>query len=239
MGKVLDLILIGIILLAAWRGFRAGFINGICGILAVIVAVYGGNLISNTYSSEFTDMLEPFVSGVVESVEGKVIDSIKGEGSDSFVPVYDLSQVTESDVGGVCIAVMRQLGISEGSAEKLSEEITKQADEVNSKMLDALTALLCERIAYIALFAISFLLIIIIFTAVGNILDLAFGLPGLENINHILGGVFGAAKGILIVLVITCVCRYMGILLKTDLLEGTIIMKRLIESNFIANLLQI
>lgn len=239
MGKVLDLILIGIILLAAWKGFRAGFINGIAGILAVVVAVYGGNLISHTYSSEFTDMLEPFVSGIVESIEGKVMDSIKGEGDEGFVPVHDLTGVTDSDVGGICVAVMRQLGISEGSAEKLAEKVESQASEANAKMLEALTAVLCDRIAYIALFAIAFLLIIIIFTALGNILDLAFGLPGLESINHILGGVLGAVKGILIVLVITCVCRYLGIVLKTDLLEGTIIMRRLIDSNFIANLLQI
>jgi uncharacterized membrane protein required for colicin V production len=239
MGIILDVLLIAIILLCTWRGFRAGIINSICGILAVIIAIYGGNLISQTYSGEFTGMLEPFVSGYVESIEGKIMDHITGNDEEDFTPVADIDDLETDDVSGVCTAVMRQLGISEKSSRKLADEIATKVDKTNSKMVDALTDVICTRVAYIVLFAIGFLLIVIIFSAIGNVLDLAFGLPGLENVNHILGAIFGAAKGFLIIVVITCFCRYLGLILKTDLLNSTIIMKKLVESNFLANLLEI
>lgn len=239
MGIILDILLLAIVLLCIWRGFRAGIINSICGILAVIVAVYGGNLISETYSGEFTGMLEPFVSGIVESINSDVLDYIAGNPDEEFNPVYSLEGMESDDIVGICTAVMRQLGISEGSAQKLASEIETEVEEANVRMMDALTEALCQRIAYIALFAIAFLLIIIIFSAIGNVLDLAFGLPGLENINHILGAIFGAAKGILIIIVITCFCRYLGLVLKTDLVQETFIMRKLMESNLLANILKI
>ncbi len=239
MGIILDLILIGIVAIAAWRGFRAGLINGIFGILAVVIAIYGANLLANTYSSVVSEMLEPFVSGVVEGVEDNVMDAVQGDGEEDFEPVYDISKLTDSDVGGIAMAVLRQLGITEKSASEMLDGFESKFHEANAQMLDALTETICSRVSYIAIFTIAFLLIFIVFTAIGNVLDLAFGLPGLENLNHILGGVFGAAKGVLVVMVITCICRYLGLLLNSELMESTIIMKRLVEFNFIAAILKI
>lgn len=249
-GIILDLILICIIVFYTWRGFRSGLINGILGILALVVAVYGANLIATTYSGEFTGVVEPFASGLVDSLETKILDYASssaeriasGDGEEdggSFTPVYDLGAEDTQDVKKVATAIVRQLGLNEKIASGLAAEVAETVDTVSSRMNDVLTEKLCARICFVMLFVIAFLLIIIIFSAIGNILDLAFGLPGLENINHILGGIFGAAKGILIVVFITCVCRYLGLILKEDIVESTWIMKRLMESNLLASILHI
>lgn len=244
-GKILDIVLIGIIVLCTWRGFRAGIINGILGILALVVAIYGANLIATTYSAEFTDVVEPFASGLIDSLETKILDSIGAEAGadgtdeDTFEPVVPLTESDAQDVLKVSTSIVRQLGLNETIADMIASEVAENVENVSSQMNEELTQTLCEKVCFVGVFFIAFLLISIVFSAVGNVLDLAFGLPGLENINHILGGIFGAAKGIVIVVVITCVCRYLGLVLKTDIVEETWIMKRLMESNILASILNI
>ena len=58
MSLIIDLILIAIVAFCAWNGYRKGFIMGISGILALIVAFYGAQIVADTYSQEFTSMLK-------------------------------------------------------------------------------------------------------------------------------------------------------------------------------------
>ena len=51
-GLIIDIVLIAIVVFCAWRGFRAGLITSIIGVVAVVVAIYGANLIAATYSGE-------------------------------------------------------------------------------------------------------------------------------------------------------------------------------------------
>ena len=248
-GLILDLLLIGIIVLCTWRGFRAGIINGILGILSLIIAIYGANLIATTYSGEFTGVVEPFASGLVDSLETKILDKASklspGEAEpsddeeDDFSPVVRLTSSDTQDVVKVCTAIVRQLGLDEKIASRIADEVHSRVRNVSAQMNDVLTEKLCEKICFVAVFVIAFCLISIVFSAIGNVIDLAFGLSGLENLNHAVGGIFGAAKGIAIVIVITCVCRYLGLILKTDIIDSTHLMKRLMESNALASLLNI
>ena len=70
---IMDVVLVGIIVLAAYRGFRKGIIASVIGIVSLVVAIYGANLLAVTFSGEFVGVLEPFVSGIVDSTEAKFV----------------------------------------------------------------------------------------------------------------------------------------------------------------------
>lgn len=250
---IMDLILVGIIALCAYRGFRSGFIASVIGVISVVVAIFGANLVATTFSGEFVGMLEPFVSGLVDTAEAKILnyDAAKPEEEtaeeseeaeeteNDNVPVAPLPKSDHNNAKKVSNSILKEFGLSDEIAEAIASEVTKITQTVNSQMTTSLTSLICEKLSFIALFIISFALIMILFTAVGNVLDLVFGLPGLENINHILGGILGAAKGIVIVVVICCLCRYLGLIIDKEIVENTWIMSRLMENNFIAHILNI
>ena len=101
-------------------------------------------------------------------------------------------------------------------------------------MREEIVNVLCSKIAYVLTAIIVFLLILIIFTVIANILNLAFKLPGLEFINDILGTVFGLAKGIILVLTIAWVMRYMGFLVKEDVVNKTVLLEWFMEHNLVA-----
>jgi uncharacterized membrane protein required for colicin V production len=63
----IDIGIIGIIVFCAWRGFHNGLIRGAFGIVTLIVSLFIANTIARTYADEFTGVLTPFASGIVES----------------------------------------------------------------------------------------------------------------------------------------------------------------------------
>ena len=59
MKAVIDLVLLGILIVCVWSGYKKGIIMGIGGILCIIVAVYGANLLANSFSYELRPNIEP------------------------------------------------------------------------------------------------------------------------------------------------------------------------------------
>ena len=60
---ILDIVLLLIVAICTWAGYRKGLIGGIAGILAVVIALFGGSLLSSAYSREVVPVLEPFADG--------------------------------------------------------------------------------------------------------------------------------------------------------------------------------
>lgn len=220
MSLIIDLILIAIVAFCAWNGYRKGFIMGISGILALIVAFYGAQIVADTYSQEFTSMLKPFVSGVVDAAVADV--QIGGEEG------YDNEEVYE-----VTYDALGNIGILKSAARDIANEIAERVERTGQTMREEIVSVLCSKIAYVLTSVIVFLLILIVFTVIANILNLAFKMPGLEFINETLGALFGFAKGAIIVVAIAWVMRYLGVLVDEDIVNKTILLEWLMEHNLV------
>ncbi len=255
----IDIVLVLIVAFNAWRGFKNGFIRGIFGVLAIIIAIYGANLIAKTYSGEFTGMLEPFVGGIVDKNITGVLggDSTDGEGSDlpddgaSASPSgavredetvgYDEEAALaepHSDIYNISYKALRGIGISEEASRRMAEKVDGEIDSVGQQLSNNLTEKLCGMLAYIAVFGISFILIAIIFAVIGNVVNLAFSLPGIRLVDKIIGLVMGLARGLLLVLAIGVIVRYLG-LVSAGTVEKTVILNYVVNNNPIANILGI
>ena len=49
MKAIIDLVLLGILVICAWNGYKKGLIMGVGGILCIIIGIYGANLLANTF----------------------------------------------------------------------------------------------------------------------------------------------------------------------------------------------
>lgn len=239
MSLVIDLVLAGIVVFCGWRGFRTGIINGVCGILAVVIALYGANLLAVAFYTEFSDIVEPFALSVVEKAVGggSPEENETEDGSESHT--LTVEEREKLDVYTVSKEVMGRLGFSGGASEGIARDVASTHAKVNNAMEEELTAQVCARAAYVALFAIAFILIAIIFSVIGNIADLSFGIPGHENLNHVTGAALGVIRGLLIVLAIGCIGRYLGLLVPASVTDKTVLYQKLLETNKIAELLNI
>lgn len=243
---LIDIALVLIVVFLAWRGFKNGFVRGIFGVLAIIVAIYGANLVAKAYADDFTGMLEPFVSGVVDRAYSDVMDGGVREddppagdtaaGDTQGAAENDAEDEKPNNVYSVSFETLRKIGISEGAARQIAEKVGGKIDTVGHQMSTNLTGMLCDALAYIAVFAVAFILIAIIFAVIGNIINLAFSLPGIESADRIIGLVLGILKGLLIVLTLALVVRYFG-LLAPETIEKTKVLKYILDTNPLADIL--
>ena len=63
---VIDLLLLAIVIICVWSGWRKGFVIGIANLLGIVVALYGAVLVSSAFSYDVVPALKPFVSGYME-----------------------------------------------------------------------------------------------------------------------------------------------------------------------------
>ena len=230
---LIDLAIIGTVAFCAWRGYKNGLIRGVFGVVSLIVSLLVANIAAQAYSDEAKDMLMPFVSGMIEST----ITEMAEDGIE-YQPLAHDHEHDGADFGTAYTA-LRHLGLPEAAAVNIAEKslITEDHEE-NRYFSDVIAARLTSALSYVAVFGVAFLLIAIIFAVIGNLVGFVFALPGLKLVDMIAGSVLGLAKGIIIVYTISVIIRYYGLLILPTI-EGTTVLRYLINNNPIATLLGI
>ena len=128
MSIILDLILLVIVAMCIWDGYRRGLIGGIAAILAVIVALLGGNYLSDSYSSAAIPVLEPFIDGYIDSQKTRdlILDKMGYGSTDlSLEDVLSSDSSLRLDYAMLC---MEELGFHEQRAEELAESAVRYSD---------------------------------------------------------------------------------------------------------------
>lgn len=230
---IIDLVMVAILAFCMWRGYKNGLIVGVCGVLALIAAIFVGNLVAEAYYTEFSGVLEPFATGIVDGAVSAVTDN------DETEDVYVLEADKKTDTYWVSFTALRNLGLVEGAADPIAQEVHGEEERVGRNMCDVLTEKLSERLTFVAIFALFFALTFIVFAFIGNLISLKLELPGLKIVDIASGIALGACRGIVILLFLACLCRYLGLLLGDELIQSTSILEWLMNSNLIANKLGI
>lgn len=242
---VIDAVLVLIVLFCIWRGFKNGLIRGVCGIIALIISIFVANLVATAYSSDFSGMLNPFISGVVDTALDNTITSgdygsgiLGGAGSPANGNTSGQGSQTGNNIYDITSATLQKLGLPSKPTELISQQVGSEVNTIGRELSGNITEKLSDALAYAAVFIICFILLEIIFAVIGNLANLIFSLPGLEGVDKIAGSILGLAKGVIIVLVIALALRYLG-LISAKTIDGTHILKLLINHNPIANILGI
>lgn len=224
----LIIIFIAIPVFCAWRGYKNGIIRGVCGILAIMIALFCGNIVANMYGHDFDGMLSPFVNGMVDTAENTVMTK-------PDEAVVHISDGEKDDVYTVSYAIIRQMGVVENAAKAMAEEVAAECANVDQSMCDTIGEKLSGRFSYIVVFCVAFAMIAILLSVVGNLINISFRIPILGIAEPILGIVLGALKGIIIMYAIAMFLRYLGIVIPDEMLEGTKFIFKLVNENPVAN----
>lgn len=233
MKMIIDVVLLVIIALCTWGGYRKGLIGGVAGILAIIIALFGGSLLSSTYAGEVIPALEPFVDGYVDSQQTRddILETLGyGESDKSLDDILAEDPSLRYDYAYEC---MGAFGFSEKRAEELAEKSVRVADENGVGMTDAVVSVLCDTITYVGGLLIAFLLILIALIAIGNIGNLSFRLPNMENLDEIGGATLGFVKGFFYCVLICWLLSFLGLIIGKDTMAGTTLGRFFLSFEFI------
>lgn len=233
MRAVIDIILLAIIALCTWGGYKRGLIGGIAGLLAIVIALFGGSLLSSAYSGEVIPALEPFVDGYVDSQQNReeVLDSLGYGNSDkSLNDILAEDPSLRYDYAYEC---MERIGFYEKRSEEMATKAVAYADSENVSMTEAVVAVLCRTITHVGGLMLGFLLILIFLIAIANVGNLSFRLPNMETLDEIGGAVLGFVKGFIYCVLLCWVLSFFGLIIGKSTMSDTVLGRFFLAFEFI------
>ena len=221
---VIDLILLAILLLCAWNGYKKGLIMEIGAMVCLAVSLYAACLVADTFSYEVVSALKPFAGGYIESV-------MTEQATERLE--YDLSEYSINDIVAgddqkahdVAKASFQCLGVYESTADGLAEDVVTYMNENKVTLQEALIDVTCNTIVYTATVVLLFLIILIFLTVLGNIPNLSFRLPNMEEVDEIGGALVGLLRGAVLCMLAVWALKFTGLLIGEETLDTTILAK--------------
>ena len=196
-----DLAIIVILALFAWRGASKGLILSLCGLLAVFVAFFAAQMVSDTFCAPVAGILKPIISQ-------QFWDVLPGSGSAAVEAEGAQSAVTTDQV----LAAVRANGLFEGFSNFMEQRVAMDAiGDGPLSPVDALAGYLAKGIAKTLLFNLVFFGGLLAWFLLSHALDIAFKLPVLAEVNLAGGLIVGLAKGVLVVIMLVWVGQLAGV----------------------------
>ncbi len=229
----INIILLLIMAICIWRGCKKGFVSGIVGILAVIIALYGGSLLSSKYAGQVIPVLEPFVDGYVDSQKTRSAALEKMGYGDSELSLEDVLAQDSSLRYDYAFECAKSLGFNDKLAERIAEKSVNYADKTGENMTESVISILCDTISYVGGLLLAFLLILILLVAITNIGNLSFKFPKMPMLDYVGGGVMGLIKGFLYCSLFCWILGFFGIIIGADTLDSAALAKFFMTFDFI------
>ena len=219
---IIDLILLAVVLLSAHTGYKRGLINEVGAVLCLLVSLYAATLIANTFTYEVVAAVKPFAGGAIESVIADEVPVLLG---------YDVNEYSISDIVNddpekavdVAEATFQCLGVYAPTAADLAEDVQEYAAANGVGLKAAIIDVTCNTIVFAGAVALFFMIILIFLTVLGNIPNISFRLPNLEEVDEIGGAIVGVMRGVLMGMLAVWVLKFMGAIIGEDTFGSTIL----------------
>lgn len=240
MKTAIDIILFAIVVVCVWTGYKKGLLMGIGGILAIIIAIYGGNLLANVFSYDMEPTLRPFLNGYAEGVvsgEDSGVRTLLGWDRYDYSMDDLLNQHPERQAE-FCRICYEAMGFDTATSESMALRAVTYAHESGGTVTGAMKHILSQSVSYVSIFILAALLILIVLTVLGNLPNLSYKIPNLDMVNDIGGAVAGLFTGLLFCVLLVWTLKFMGMLLGGALQESWI-GGWLLRGNYLLNYLGI
>lgn len=239
---IINIVLIAILVICGWQGYKKGIIMGIIEVLVIILSLYGAQLLSDTYSYEVIPVLKPFVSGYMETQVENTAYAAMGYEPDPQTGRFDVS-VSLADLlaenPGMEEQIARQsfqaLGLYDSMAQTLTDRTMAYAQENNASLTSSIVTIACQTVTWYAGFLLAFIILFAVFTIIVNLPNLSFKIPYVGIVNDIGGAAIGVFAGLLFCSIAVWACQFAGLLLTEQTLRGTGLAAFLMDQNLLAN----
>lgn len=233
---IFDLILLAVLALAVFRGYRKGFVLTLCGFLAVFVAFLGATILSDALAEPMSHLVRPAVE---TSIRTALEDSLEEQGI--VLPEPDASSQDpgaepgeDTDVLGETFSLEQILELIGDSAlvqyfsDAIQSAVNQGVLSVTTNIVEAIAGYIALKIAHALLFLICFVLVLAGWYLLSHALDLAFRLPVLSTLNHWAGAGMGLVKGAALMFI---ACWLLRDLFPPKALESTLLLRFFCTTN--------
>ncbi len=188
MSLFFDILIILIIGLAAYMGYKRGFVRSVLGLVIFFAALFAAFKFTDIYAEHlnntvFMDRITNEISSSIESVIG------------NNASVDDLFKDKPSGF----VSIVERFGTDMGELEEYYKESASESQSSGVKLISAYIARpVSSLLSRVIAFLIIFLGVLLALSIIKWILDLIFKLPVLNAVNKVFGLTFGIIKGVLL-----------------------------------------
>lgn len=233
---IIDIVLVLILALCIWLGYRKGLVSGIGGLVAIVVSLYAATLLANTFSHELIPVMYPFADGYMESLMGNEVSENIGI-EESGLSLDDYLAQNPDQIEAFCTKSYQAIGIYETEAKHLAEKAQDYVENNDVGIREAIVQTLCSAVTHTGIVLLGSLLILILITAIANIPNLSFRIPNKDILNDVGGAVTGLFRGLIFCMALVWALSFLGILIGKTTLDGTILAKLLAKLNLLSRIL--
>ena len=217
---IVDIVLVAILLFFLWRGKEKGLILSLCGLLAVLVAVVGADLISDALAPRVAQAMEPRFAAAIEETLGQELEDRLAQ-SDAQV----------DGVLGDILSAIQGTSLYQSISDAVHQAVEQGIDEVGETLGAVIAQAIALSVARMLLFFVSFVLLLAVWFLLSHALDLAFRLPVLSTLNGLGGAALGLLKGMVLLFVAGWLLNYFGGIVPPELVEQTRVLKFFMTTN--------
>ena len=233
MKLALNIILIVILAVCAWTGFKRGVVRSLFGLVVVIISLILGNVVASQYSKELVSAIEPFLGGYIDSdsTTESVLDTLGFEDSDR-----SLNDILEEDPSlryDYAYETLRMVGFYKGFAEDLATDCVSVSEKNDYSMTEAVTTVACNTASYVGCLTVAFVLILAILTAIVDIIGIEIRLPGAPFVDETAGAIVGLMKGVLYCVLLCWVLGFLGSVIGKSTADETGLVRFFLAFRFI------
>ncbi len=201
-GIVLDLILVAIVILACRKGRKDGFAKTVVGFLSFFIAiVLAGLLCKPVANLAYSGLVQKPVESTIETTIRKYTDEFNESAPSAQQLLDGIEQALENAPEFLKDAFKleeKRQELSDKIVEVYTTDITAFSREITETVVKPAVISAISAVAFVVLFIILSLVCALL----AKSLKLVNKLPLLGGLNSFLGGVLGALKGLIIVVVL-------------------------------------
>ena len=218
---ILNILLLLILALCIWGGFKRGLIGGIAGLLAVILSLVGANALTLQYGREVVPALNPFIGGFIDSETNtdEILARLGyGETDLSLTDILEQDSSLRYDYAYECL---RSIGFYKAVSEDLAKDSVTYASQTGITLTDSVITVACNAIAYVGCITIAFIMILILITALMDVINLDFHLPNADFVDEAAGAAMGFVKGLVYCVLLCWLLGFLGLIIGKETCDTT------------------
>ena len=238
---IVFILLLVILVVCAWQGFKKGIIMGIIQVLVIILSLCGAQLLSDTFSYEVIPVIKPFIGGYMENRVEETAFRVMGYEADedgNYDVPYSLNDLLEQHPETrqeICRWSYSDLGIYDAVATDMAEKAVTHSQQNSVSLISSSVTILCQSITWYGGFILAFIILYALMTVVVNFTNLSFRLPYVGILNNLGGLAIGLFVGCLFCSIVIWCLQFTGLLLPEETLRSVKLASTFLDRNMLAN----
>lgn len=215
---IFELVFAAILLVALWSGYKKGLVMTVGSIIIIIISLFVGDLLADTFAHEAIPVVRPFIAGYMEGEEG-VIEEALDEVAGSTSELLSIDDVIESRphlLNDLCRVSYLNLGIHSSTAEEMAVQAEELYEQGGKTISASIVEVMCNNASYYIAFVLFFAVTVILLTVLGNISNLSFKIPNMDKLNTFGGAAAGLVVGFLFCAFAAWIIKFTGLLLPEE-----------------------